>query len=78
MNAPIERNVGIQPLANIMREYALKPCDLRRLSDEQITHKMVSRAMKGRRLTPHVQQKILNAVNTATQKHFSLTDIFNY
>ncbi len=57
----MERDLGEQPLVEIMRENALKPHDLTVSSDEQITHKMVNRAMKGRRLNPHVQKKIVNA-----------------
>lgn len=78
MDTPIERDLGEQPLAQIMRDHTLKPHDLTQTSAEQITHKMVNRAMKGRRLTPHVQRKILNALNKATQKQFVITDIFTY
>jgi len=61
-----------------MVEYGLKPNDLVRNSTGQISHKMVARAAKGRRLTPHVQFKILNALNKATEKNYSLKDLFNY
>ena len=50
----IERDFGEQPIAKIMVEYGLKPNDLVRNSTGQISHKMVARAAKGRRLTPHV------------------------
>ncbi len=36
---------------------------------EQITHKMVSRACKGRRLTSNTKTKIRNAINKATDKN---------
>jgi len=74
----IERDLGEQPIAKIMVEYGLKPNDLVRNSTGQISHKMVARAAKGRRLTPHVQLKILNALNKATEKNYSLKDLFNY
>jgi hypothetical protein len=74
----IERDFGEQPIAKIMVEYGLKPNDLVRNSTRQISHKMVARAAKGRRLTPHVQLKILNALNKATEKNYSLKDLFNY
>ena len=74
----IERDFGEQPIAKIMVEYGLKPNDLVRNSTGQISHKMVARAAKGRRLTPHVQLKILNALNKATEKNYSLKDLFNY
>jgi hypothetical protein len=78
MNDPIERNLGPQPLAQIMDEHKLKVHDLVAASTEQITHKMVARARKGRRLTPNVQAKIQNAINAATGKHYTRTDLFNY
>ena len=74
----IERDFGEQPIAKIMVEYGLKPNDLVRNSTGQISHKMVARAAKGRKLTPHVQLKILNALNKATEKNYSLKDLFNY
>ena len=74
----IERDFGEQPIAKIMVEYGLKPNDLVRNSTGQISHKMVARAAKGRRLTPHVQLKILNALSKATEKNYSLKDLFNY
>jgi len=78
MNDNIERNLGPQPLAQIMAEHKLKAHDLVGASTEQITHKMIARACKGRRLTPNVQTKIQNALNAATGKHYQRTDLFNY
>jgi hypothetical protein len=73
-----ERELGEQPIGRIMGELGLKPNDLVSASTEQLTHKMVSRAAKGRRLTPHIQVKVLNALNKATGKHYSLQDLFTY
>ena len=78
MDKNIERELGEQPLAKIMAELGLKGHDLVSCSTEQISHKMVARAVKGRRLTPHVQVKILNALNKAAGKNFALKDLFNY
>jgi hypothetical protein len=44
----------------------------------EMTHKMVSRACKGRRLTLNTQSKVLAALNRATGKNYSLRDLFNY
>lgn len=74
----MERNLGEQPIAAILNEYNLSSGDLVSASTENITYKMVSKACKGRRLTPHVQTKICNALNAATGKHFSISDLFNY
>ena len=73
-----ERNMGVQPVAAIVAQLGLKPHDLVAASTEQITHKMVSRACKGRRLTFNVQSKILNALNRASGKSFAMKDLFNY
>jgi len=72
------RDLGEQPIAGVMANHGLKPTDLVSNSTEQLTYKMVSRAVKGRRLTPRVQDKILNAVNKAAQGRYSVKDLFNY
>ena len=77
-NEQVERNFGSQPLLKIMNEFRLKSHDMVEISTEQITHKMVTRAIKGRRLTSNVQYKILRALNRATGNDYSLKDLFNY
>ena len=78
MDPEIERNLGEQPVARIMQEHNLKPHDLVAMSSAEMTHKMVSRACKGRRLTLNTQSKVLAALNRATGKTYSLRDLFNY
>ncbi|HRZ54667.1 MAG TPA: hypothetical protein P5525_04310 [Candidatus Paceibacterota bacterium] len=78
MSAEIERNLGEQPIARIMREHNLKPHHLVATSPVEMTHKMVSRACKGRRLTSNTQSKVLQALNRATGKNYSLAGLFNY
>ncbi len=78
METDTERNFGEQPIARIMAEHELKASDIVSASTEQITHKMISKACKGRKLTPNVQKKVLNALNKATGKSYSLKDIFTY
>ncbi|MGE5308139.1 MAG: hypothetical protein ACM3OC_03560 [Deltaproteobacteria bacterium] len=73
-----ERDLGEQPIGRLMAQDGLKPNDLVSCSTEQITHKMVSRAVKGRKLTPHVQGKILRAMNKASGRTYSLKDLFTY
>jgi len=73
-----ERDLGEQPIAALLTSLNLKSHDLVAASTEQITHKMVARACKGRRLTPNVQRKILNALNRATGGAYTLDDLFNY
>ena len=72
MSADIEKNLGEQPIARLMVVSGLKPHDLVSHSDEQLTHKMVTRAMKGRRLTPRAQTKVLNALNNAAEKEIKV------
>lgn len=78
MPPDLERNLGEQPIARLMAEHALKPGHLVEASTEHITRKMVSRACKGRWLTPHVRSKLLRALNRATGKAYSLSDLFTY
>jgi len=78
MNADMERNLGEQPIAAIMLEHGLKSQDLVAASTEHITHKMVARACKGRRLTPNVQSKIRRALNGAVGKEYAMQELFSY
>ena len=74
----LERNFGEQPLAKLMAECKLKTHDLVAASTKQLTHKMVARAMKGRRLTANVKIKILVAFNKITLGEYGMADLFNY
>ena len=83
--SPLELNLGPQPLDEIMRANDLSNHDLVAASTEQLTHKMVSRGRKGRRLKRKVQEKILHALNAHTKAQgpethrvYSLADLFNY
>lgn len=78
MNPDQERDLGEQPLARLLTELGLKPHDLVAASTEQITHKMVQRGCKGRRLTRNVQGKLLRALNTASGNTYGLPDLFTY
>lgn len=78
MNDEIVRDLGSQPICEILEKHGLKAHDLVAASTEQITHKMVARACKGRRLSPRVKLKILNALNNACEIEHKLSDIFNY
>lgn len=78
MKNEIEYNLGEQPIAKIMLDQGLKSQDLVRISTEQITNKMVSRACKGRRLTPKVQSKIRQVLNEFTGKYYSMAELFTY
>ncbi|VGO11541.1 hypothetical protein PDESU_00085 [Pontiella desulfatans] len=64
MTEEIEMNVGTQPLDAIMTEKNIKNNDLVSIAPPGfITHKQIQKGRKGRRLTMHMQQKILDALN---------------
>ena len=73
-----ERDFGEQPLAALLSELGLKSHDLVAASTEQITHKMVQRGCKGRRLTKNVQGKLLRALNTASGNTYAMAALFTY
>ena len=72
------RDLGEQPLARRMSERSLAPADLVAASTEQLTHKMVSRAMKGRRLTRNTMDKVVRAWNAATEGTDTAPELFDY
>lgn len=72
------RNLGAQPLALLMQIENLSPSDLVSDQEMQLNYKMISRAIKGRRLTLHMQNKILIAFNRVASKGYLLQDLFNY
>jgi len=78
MNDTLERNLGEQPIAALMESLNLKPHDIVAASTVQMTHKMVARAMKGRRLTPNVKCKVRDALNLAGGTSHTVADLFNY
>ncbi|MHC5156821.1 MAG: hypothetical protein ACYSOZ_01805 [Planctomycetota bacterium] len=73
-----QRDYGPQPIAALMAKHNLKAHDLVAASTEQITHKMVARACKGRKLSRRVQLKLVNSLNTASEKSYTLKDCFTY
>ena len=74
----IKKDLGQQPLAGLMTKHDLKPHALVAVSDEQLTHKMVARAARGRRLTPNVKKKVLHSLNKAAGAVYLMADLFDY
>lgn len=74
----IERNLGPQPIGDVMQQRGLKPHDLVEASPEQLTHKMVQRAIKGRRLTDNTKGKVVAAIRLAAAHEFAVEELFNY
>ncbi len=73
-----ERNLGEQPLRELLHRHELSANDLVSASTEQLTHKMVARAIKGRRLTPNTMGKVQRALNAASGADYGLGQLFNY
>ena len=70
---------GIQPIDALLTTLGIKNSDLVSGSSEQLSHKVVAKARKGRRLTINAKHKILNALNAyQKEKTYKLTDLFNY
>jgi len=83
--SPIERNLGAQPLDNLLIEAGLDNHDLVQASAEPITHKAIQRARKGRRLTVHMQRRVATALNNALtikgtppEREWTMKDLFTY
>ena len=72
-------DLGTQPLDALMTKHGLSNHSLVAASTEQLSHKMVQKARKGRRLTPKAKNKILAALHVALpEKKFAHRDLFNY
>ncbi len=75
---PVQRDLGEQPLAKLLAEHTLKPHDLVATDPTHLTHKLITRATKGRRLTPHSQKLVLTALNQASDGTYTLSEVFTY
>jgi hypothetical protein len=61
----LSRNHGDQPLDSLMTRWAISNHDLVGTSEEQLNHKQVQKARKGRQLTLHMMMKITRTLNDA-------------
>jgi len=76
---PEKNDLAIQPLDALMIKHGLTNHALVAASTEQLSHKVVQKARKGRRLTPKAKTKVLNALHLAfPEKQFAHRDLFNY
>ena len=71
---------GVQPLDAVMEEMKLSNHDLVEGSKQQLTHKSVAKARKGRQLTKRGQRKIIDAMNEIRggREPYQLVDLFTY
>jgi len=63
MEDSLTKDLGPQPLDAILDGIGLSNHRLVALSTEQLTHKQVQKARKGRRISVNIQRKILRALN---------------
>jgi hypothetical protein len=59
------REHGPQPLDGLLERWNLTNHDLVTASTEQLNHKQVQKARKGRHLSLHLMQKVMRAFNAA-------------
>ena len=73
-----ELELGVQPLDAIMEERGLKNHDLVAASKDGLTHKQVQKGRNGRRLTRHIQDKIVAALSVSSGEAYKTDQLFNY
>ena len=73
-----EREFGPQPLADVLAEKGLTNHQVVAASTEQLTHKMLAKACRGRYVSPRVRQKIQRALNAVTGEVYTMAQLFNY
>ncbi|MDF1657134.1 MAG: hypothetical protein P1U58_05950 [Verrucomicrobiales bacterium] len=78
-----QRDHGPQPIDALMERLCLANNELVAASTEQLTHKQVQKARKGRRVTRNIQKKIKNALERillekGEERRFALDELFNY
>lgn len=82
-DTPNEMNLGPQPIDRLLDEHGLNHHALVQADvTKGVTHKIVAKARKGRRLTARMQKKVLAALNacllTKGAAKVSHPDLFNY
>lgn len=66
-----DRDLGLQPLDEILTGWNLSNHDLVEISPEQLTHKQVQKSRMGRRLTLKMKQKVARTINFAVWGRFT-------
>lgn len=72
------RDHGPQPLDELMTRWGLTNHQLVESSIEQVNHKQVQKARKGRQLTLHLMQKLTRALNEAVVSHLPKEERANF
>jgi len=74
----VARELGPQPILDVLAKHGLSATDLVDASGEQLTHKMVARAIKGRRLTANTMGKVVRALNRRAESAYTSAELFTY
>ncbi|MFT4638555.1 MAG: hypothetical protein ACI8T1_001876 [Verrucomicrobiales bacterium] len=69
---------GTQPLDALMTELGLSNTNVVDAAEDAVTHKMVNKARRGRRLSRSVQLKVLAALNGAVKRTNSTAEALCY
>ena len=77
------REQGVQPLDRLLQRAGVGNHELVEASSEQLTHKQVQKARRGRRVTPNIQGKIRNALETVLEsrgerRSLDMAELFDY
>jgi len=77
MQTPETTPLIIPPLDDVLKSLSLRNDDLVQASDEQLTHKQVQKARKGRRVTLNIKGKIVRALNAVVEEgRYTAKDLF--
>jgi hypothetical protein len=79
----LERNLGTQPIDAVMEKHALKNHDVVQMNRGGLTHKIVQKARKGRRLKPNMKVRVTEALNVllkqkGIEEKYGVGQLFNY
>ncbi len=74
----LTRDHGLQPLDGLMVRWNLTNHELVEVSTEQLSHKQVQKARKGRQLTLHLMQKMMRALNDAALERVAKEERGNF
>lgn len=79
----LERNLGTQPIDAIIEKHALKNHDVVQMNRGGLTHKIVQKARKGRRIKPNMKVRVTEALNAVLKQRgieekYGVGQLFNY
>ncbi len=73
----MENECEMQLFEKILESLSLKNDDLVKVSSEQLTHKQVQKARKGRYITANIKGKIVRALNAVIKEEkYTVKDLF--